>query len=80
MKLESQHQCRRVYSALYLTDATVLVDIETEMDAEQIIAEIEWLERIFAVPYTRPPSASDFAAANQRHDEVLAHSPLFRIR
>jgi hypothetical protein len=28
-----------------LTDATVLEDIETEMDAEQIIAEIEWLER-----------------------------------
>ena len=55
------------------------MDIETEMDAEQIIAETEWLERIFAVPYTRPPSASDFAAANQRHDEMLAHSPLSRI-
>jgi hypothetical protein len=31
---KSQHQSRRVYSALDLTDAAVLVDIETEMDAE----------------------------------------------
>jgi hypothetical protein len=29
------------------------------MDAEQSIAEIEWLERIFAVPDARPLSASD---------------------
>jgi len=33
------------------------------MDAEQNIAEIEYLERIFAVPDTRPLSASDLAAA-----------------
>jgi hypothetical protein len=45
------------------------------MDAEQSIAEIEWLERIFAVPDTRPLSASDLAAANRRHDEKQAHSP-----
>jgi len=31
---KSQHQSRRVYSALDLTDAAVLVDIETEMDSE----------------------------------------------
>ena len=49
------------------------------MDAEQTIAEIEWLERIFAVPDTRPRSASDLSAANRRHDEKLAHSPWFRI-
>ena len=49
------------------------------MDAEQSIAEIEWLERILAVPDTRPLSASDLSAANQRHDEMLAHSPWFRI-
>jgi hypothetical protein len=49
------------------------------MDAEQTIAEIEWLERIFAVPDTRPLSASDISAANRRHDEVLAHSPWFRL-
>ena len=44
------------------------------MDAEQTIADIEWLERIFAEPDTRPLSASDLAAANRRHDEMLAHS------
>jgi hypothetical protein len=49
------------------------------MDTEQTIAEIERLERIFAVPDTRPLSASDLSAANRRHDEKLAHSPWFRI-
>jgi hypothetical protein len=39
------------------------------MDGEQTIAEIELLERIFAVPDTRPLSARDLAAANRRHDE-----------
>ena len=47
------------------------------MDAEQRIAEIEWLERIFAVPDTRPLSAGDISAANRRHDEMLATSPWF---
>ncbi len=49
------------------------------MDAEQTIAEIEWVERIFALPDIRPLSPSDLAAANRRHDEMLAHSPWFRI-
>ena len=49
------------------------------MDAEQTIAEIEWLERIFVVPDTRPLSTNDLAAANRRHDEMLAHSPWFRM-
>jgi hypothetical protein len=49
------------------------------MDAEQTIAEIEWLERIFAVPDSRPLSQSDISAANRRHDEANAHSPWFRI-
>ena len=49
------------------------------MDAEQTIAEIERLERVFAVPDSRPPSASDLAAANRRHDEMLAHSPWFQL-
>jgi len=49
------------------------------MDAEQIIAEIECLERIFAVPDTRPMSRSDLSAANRRHDDKLAHSPWFRL-
>jgi hypothetical protein len=49
------------------------------MDAEQTIAAIECLERIFAVPDTRPLSPSDLAAANRRHDEMHAHSPWFRL-
>ena len=49
------------------------------MDAEQTIAEIECLERIFAVPDSRPLSPSDLEAANRRHDEMLAHSPWFRL-
>jgi hypothetical protein len=49
------------------------------MDTEQTIADIERLERIFAVPDARPLSASDLAAANRRHDEMLAHSPWFRL-
>jgi hypothetical protein len=46
-------------------------------DAEQTIAEIESLERIFAMPDTRPMSATDHSA--RRHDEMLAHSPWFRL-
>ncbi len=49
------------------------------MDTEQTIAEIERLERIFAEPDNRRLSASDLAAANRRHDEMLAHSPWFRL-
>jgi hypothetical protein len=49
------------------------------MDVERIIDDIERLERIFAVPDTRPLSTSDLAAANRRHDEALAQSPWFRL-
>jgi hypothetical protein len=49
------------------------------MDAERTIAEIERLERIFAVPDTRPLNPNDLSAANRRHDEMLAHSPWFRL-
>ena len=49
------------------------------MDAEQTIAEIEWLERTFAVPDVRPLGPSAISAANRRHDEMLAHSPWFRL-
>src|ERR1700723_3133466 len=49
------------------------------MDAGQTIAEIEYLERIFAVPDIRPLGPSDLAAANRRHDEMLAQSPWFRL-
>jgi hypothetical protein len=49
------------------------------MDTEQTIAEIERLERIFSTPDTRPLTPSDLAAANRRHDDMLAHSPWFRL-
>jgi hypothetical protein len=49
------------------------------MDAEKTIAEIELLERIFAVPDTRPLSSSDLWAVNRRHDEMLAHNPWFQL-
>jgi hypothetical protein len=49
------------------------------MDAEQSIAEIEWLERIFTVPDTRPLNPSDLSAANQQHDDKLAYSPWFQL-
>jgi hypothetical protein len=49
------------------------------MDPEQAIVEIERLERMFAMPDTRPLGASDLAAANRRHDERLANSPWFRL-
>jgi hypothetical protein len=31
------------------------------------------------VPDTRPRSMGDLAAANRRHDDMLAHSPWFQI-
>jgi hypothetical protein len=49
------------------------------MDIEHTIAEIEWLERIFTVPDTRPLSPTDVSAANRRHDEKNANSPWFRL-
>jgi transposase len=49
------------------------------MDIDQIIAEIEWLERTHAVPDTRPLSPTDLSAANRRHDEMQANSPWFRL-
>lgn len=49
------------------------------MDLERIISEIERLERIFAVPDSRPLNASDLSAANRRHDERQASSPWFKL-
>jgi len=49
------------------------------MEVEQTIAEIEWLERMLAVPDKRPLTPSDLSAANRRHDEMYANSPWFRI-
>ena len=49
------------------------------MDIDRIITEVEWLERVFAEPDTRPLNASDLVAANRRHDDKLANSPWFRL-
>jgi hypothetical protein len=49
------------------------------MQSDHTIAEIERLERMFALPDPRPLNAHNLAAANRRHDEKLAHSPWFRI-
>lgn len=49
------------------------------MDVEKTINEIEWLERIFALPDTRRPESADREAANQRHDEMYADNPWFRL-
>ena len=49
------------------------------MDVERTIDEILQLEEMFEAPDIRPLSASDLMAANRRHDEILAHSPWFRL-
>jgi hypothetical protein len=49
------------------------------MDIERTINDIEQLEEMFEAPDIRPLSASDISAANQRHDEMLAQSPWFRL-
>ena len=49
------------------------------MDVERIIDEIEQLREMFEAPDVRPLTASDISAANRRHDEMLAHSPWFRL-
>ena len=47
-----------------------------EMDVERIIDDIEQLQEMFEAPDIRPLSTRDISAANRRHDEMLAHSPL----
>lgn len=49
------------------------------MDIERIIDDIEQLQEMFEAPDSRPLSASDISAANRKHDEMLAHSPWFRL-
>jgi hypothetical protein len=49
------------------------------MDVERIIDDIEQLQEVFEAPDIRPPSPSDIPAANRRHDQMLAHSPCFRL-
>jgi hypothetical protein len=49
------------------------------MNLDRIIAEIEWLERLFSLPDTRPLQLSNLYAVNQRHDEMYANNPWFRL-
>ena len=49
------------------------------MDVEKAIADIEWLERMIALPDTRPLQSADREAANRRHDEMYAANPWFRL-
>ena len=49
------------------------------MDVERIIDEIEQLQEMFEAPDIRPLSASDLSALNRKHDDMLAHSPWFRL-
>jgi hypothetical protein len=49
------------------------------MNVDRTIAEIEWLEQLFALPDPRPLQATDLYAANQRHDQACANNPWFRI-
>jgi hypothetical protein len=74
----AKHESLRKEQRFRLTDFR-FYSMMKGMDAKQTIAEIEWLERIFAVPDTRPLTSSDLSAANRRHDEMLANSPWFRI-
>ena len=49
------------------------------MDIERTIDDIEQLEEMFEAPDIRPLNTRDISVANQKHDEMLAHSPWFRL-
>jgi len=49
------------------------------VDIEKTISEIELLERLVALPDTRPFSSADREAANRRHDQMSANNPWFRV-
>lgn len=49
------------------------------MDTDQTIGEVESLERMFALPDTRPLTERDLSAANSRHDHLNANSPWFKM-
>jgi hypothetical protein len=49
------------------------------MDVERVIYEIEQLREMYEAPDIRPLSPSDISAANRKHDQMLAHSPWFRL-
>ncbi len=49
------------------------------MDVEKTITDVEWLERIFALPDTRRPRLADREATNRKHDDMHAANPWFRL-
>jgi hypothetical protein len=49
------------------------------VNAEKIIAEIEWLERLFRPPDERSPEMPDSTVENQEHDGKNASDPWFRL-
>ncbi|HEX4487375.1 MAG TPA: hypothetical protein VH088_13975 [Terriglobales bacterium] len=49
------------------------------MDVERIINDIEQLQEMFEAPDIRPLNTRDISAANRRHDQLLAHSPWFKL-
>jgi hypothetical protein len=49
------------------------------MDVNKTIEEIELLERIFALPDNRQLQLADREAANQKHDQMYANNPWFRL-
>jgi hypothetical protein len=49
------------------------------MHAEKIMAEIELLEHILTLPDKRPLKMADWKVANQKHDEMYADDPWFRL-
>lgn len=49
------------------------------MDLEKLIADIELLEHMHALPDTRRLQMADWKAANQKHDETYANNPWFRL-
>jgi hypothetical protein len=46
---------------------------------DNVISDIEWLERLYALPDTRPLQAADREAANESHDQRYASNPWFRL-
>ena len=49
------------------------------MDVNKTIEEIELLERIYTLRDTRPLQLADREVANQKHDEMYADNPWFRL-
>jgi hypothetical protein len=49
------------------------------MDAETIIAEIEWLEQLLRLPDKRPLPISDWRAANRKIAAIERLEQIFRL-